>query len=194
MVWSARLPLGETLGGSVLYIDFRSARRSCGWHSPLGTPLSLSWISTIAMTPYSPNHWELGAIFDQNLGEGSSLPLRTNSQTNSSKKPQEGERRWKNSVLSAAFVVQIEAGNVINVLTKIGGTLMLTDSHMGAACGTTLEGRLPITQVIKARCSFLLVSEPPFVEKAYVLLRPDWPWLVRTGSCFFWKERLSSFI
>lgn len=59
---------------------------------------------------------------------------------------------------SAAFVVQIEAGNTINVLTRIGGIFMLTDVHVGAACGTTLEPRLPIAWVIKARCSVLTES------------------------------------
>lgn len=77
-------------------------------------------------------------------------------------------------ILSAAFVLHIEAGKAINVLTRIAGIFMLTDAHMGAACGTTLERRFPIARVIKARCSFLLESYPPFGEKTYVLSRPDW--------------------
>lgn len=68
------------------------------------------------------------------------------------------ERGGKSSILSTAFVVQIEAGNAVNVLTRTESIFMLTDAHVGTTCGTTFEGRLPVAQVIKARCSFLLES------------------------------------
>lgn len=61
-------------------------------------------------------------------------------------------------ILSAAFMVQIEAGNAINVLTRFGGIFLSTDVHVGATCGTTLEGRLPVARVMKDRCFFLLMS------------------------------------
>lgn len=91
---------------------------------------------------------------------GRVAPLPFDNKQPNKQQQETSERRAKgeNSILSAAFVVQIEAGHAINVLTRVGGTLMLRDSHVGAACGTSLEGRLPITQVIKARCSFLLAS------------------------------------
>lgn len=51
------------------------------------------------------------------------------------------------SILSAAFVVHVEAWNAVNVLTRTEDINRCTPGCLVAAC--SLEGRLPIGWVIK---------------------------------------------